>query len=165
MVVNPLTLLIPTLPSVGDIGDILSIIRAGELRDLGPGFRSVRDFARVVGVNESTLRSAYLTEGRRPSAQTQSRVDEAIRRNLEPLLGVRTTDRTVTWKAYGRNPLARLYLVPPPERRGVRMIVRTNDGTYDGWRTYKLDDPDIAIDEATSLLDDTESLDTVVWAL
>jgi hypothetical protein len=162
----------PNIPTVDDISGILSIIRAGELRDVSPALGSVRAFARAIGINESTLRSAYLTEGRRPSVTTQARVDAAIRQNAEALLGRRVLERSVVDRAFGRNPLARLYLEPPPGVRRVRIIVRTDPTQvvdsigrkYDsGYYTVTLEYTRRAFEAWQQLLPPTETVDAVIW--
>lgn len=162
----------PNIPTVDDISGILSIIRAGELRDVSPALGSVRAFARAIGINESTLRSAYLTEGRRPSVTTQARVDAAIRQNAEALLGRRVLERSVVDRAYGRNPLARLYLKPPPGVRRARIIVKINDvaiqdfggGAYeDGYYTVTLDYSEAVYQQWEQLLPPEHTVEATIW--
>lgn len=164
--------LIPNVPSFDDFGGILSIIRAGELRDLGPAFQSVRSFARAVGMNESTLRTAYLTEGRKASTGTQLRLDAAIRQNVEELLGRRYMPNSVIDKQYGSNPLARLYLQPPPNVRRMRIIVRLTGneitdyqgGNYgNGYYTVTLEYTQRAFRTWEQLRPVGHEVDTIIW--
>lgn len=165
MVIPSVSLLSPNLPSVETLQISLSLIRAGELRDFGPALSSVRAFAREIGVSESTLRGAFLTEGRRPSIGTLARVDEGIRRNYERILGRTVSDNTVIDRHIGRNPLAQAYLRAPVNRTGVRLWVSTTDADYKGYRTYKFDDPDITVEDAMAVLGEDERLETIVYRL
>jgi hypothetical protein len=155
----------PNIPSLETLQITLSLIRAGELRDFGPALSSVRAFAREIGVAESTLRTAFLTEGRRPSLGTLARVDEGIRRNYERILGRTVSDTTVIDRHIGRNPLAQAYLRAPLNRTGVRLWVSTQDRDYKGFRTYKFDDPDIDLEDALAVLGEDEVLETIVYRL
>ena len=169
---SPALGLIPNIPTVADFSGILSIIRAGELKSVAPELGSIRAFARTVGINESTLRSAYLTEGRTASATTQARLDEAIRRNMETLLGRTYKDRSVVDRAYGRNPLARLYLTTPPNVRRMRIIVRIQEdqipsfqgGRYgNGFYTVTLEYTQRAYRTWEQLKPPTHDVDTIIW--
>ena len=162
--VTPIGGLRSGLPSVDLITATLQLIRAGELKGLAPGFNSVRDFARLVGFNESTLRTAFLTEGRRPSTRTMARLDAAIRANVTNL-GMRTERRNTVLDSGVSldNPLARHYLMRPPGARSFRLIARTNDPSYGGFRSYTVADPDIDPSEAAALLAPGETVDGIVW--
>ena len=169
---SPALGLIPNIPTVADFSGILSIIRAGELKSVAPELGSIRAFARTVGINESTLRSAYLTEGRTASATTQARLDEAIRRNMETLLGRTYKDRSVVDRAYGRNPLARLYLTPPPGVRRVRIIVDMTSATpgdfeggqyQNGYYTKTVEGDAELVDLAIQRLPAQHVADTIIW--
>ena len=169
---SPALGLIPNSPTVDDFSGILSIIRTGALKDVSPNLGSIRAFARTVGINESTLRSAYLTEGRTASATTQARLDEAIRRNMETLLGRTYKDRSVVDRAYGRNPLARLYLTPPPNVRRMRVIVRMTeeaqaaiegDTPRNAFYTVTLEATPRAFQTWEQLKPPGHSVDTIIW--
>jgi hypothetical protein len=160
------------IPSVTEIGDALAIIRTGALRDLSPDLSSVRAFARAIGVSESTLRTAYLTEGRRPSDDTQRRIDNAIRQNIGNILGRTVRDASIVDRGYGRNPLARLYLQTPPGVRRVRIVVRL-DPTQDigfggksyesGFYTVTLDARLRAFRVWEQLKPPTHTVEAVIW--
>ena len=160
------------IPSALDFGDALAVIRSGALRDLSPDLASVRAFSRAVGINESTLRSAYLTEGRRPSVQTQARLDAALRANVERLLGRTVRERSVVDRAYGTNPLARMYLQPPPGTKRVRIIVRMDDvtaasfdgGKYaSGYYTVTSTSEERVVDTLLQRLPPQHVGDTIIW--
>lgn len=163
MVMNPASFLRAALPSVGTITDALIAIRAGELRGLAPGLGSVREFARTIGVNESTLRSAFLTPGRRASERTIARVDAAIRSNMT-LLGRQVRANTILDAGWAvENPLSRHYLTAPPNARSFRIIAKSADPDYE-YATFfsgtaEVDDPlDLAQD-----LPPGWDLEAVVW--
>jgi hypothetical protein len=160
------------IPSALDFGDALAVIRSGALRDLSPDLASVRAFSRAVGINESTLRSAYLTEGRRPSVQTQARLDAALRANIERLLGRTVRERSVVDRGYGTNPLARLYLTPPPGTKRVRIVVRMDDvtaasfegGKYaGGYYTVTSTSEERVVDTLLQRLPPQHVGDTIIW--
>jgi hypothetical protein len=162
----------PDIPTVAEIGDALAIIRTGALKDLSPDLASVRAFARAVGISESTLRTAYLTEGRRPSDATQRRIDNAIRQSIGNILGRTVRDASIVDRGFGRNPLARLYLQPPPGVRRVRIVVRLDPiqdvgpggKPYEsGYYTVTLDAPLRAFKVWEQLKPPTHTVEAVIW--
>ena len=116
------------------------------------------------GINESTLRTAFLTEGRNPSTRTMARIDAAIRQNIRSL-GLRTPRRNTILDegVQMQIPLSKHYLQRPPNARSFRLIARTIDATYSGYRTYTVEDPSIDPSEAVSMLAPGEALDAIVW--
>lgn len=152
------------IPSVAAITETLQLIRAGELRGLAPGLNSVRDFARTLGFNESTLRTAFLTPGRQPSTRTMARLDAAIRQNITELAGRERRVRTIrdSGVAYN-NPLARHYLLPPPDTRKFRLLILTPNLGYQGYRTVTVEDPGISVGDAMRVMEPDEQLVEVVW--
>ena len=91
---------------------------------------SQRGFARLVGISESTLRSAFRTEGRAPSQRTLERLDAALRQAPQSLFYTRKEGKGVVTDTL--TPLGYRYYrsSAPPGARGFRVVVETDDPAY-----------------------------------
>ena len=91
---------------------------------------SIRGFGRLVGISESTLRTAFRTEGRAPSQRTLERLDAALRSAPQSIFYTRTGQRDV--RVDDLTPLGLRYYrsEAPVGARGFRVVVATPDGPY-----------------------------------
>ena len=95
---------------------------------------SQRGFARLVGLSESTLRSAFRTEGRGPSQRTLERLDAALRQAPQSLFVTRTEGKGVVTDTL--TPLGLRYYrsSAPPGARAFKVTYETGDPSYP-WTT------------------------------
>lgn len=130
-------MVIPNIPGVpGLTRDPVSaflqlVIRGGVGDPFNPGKAlSQRGFGRLVGISESTLRSAFRTEGRGPSARTLARLDAALRQAPQALFVTRREGKGVVTDTL--TPLGRRYYrsSAPPGTRSFRVVVETGDSGY-----------------------------------
>ena len=114
------------------VSAFLGQVILGKIGDpLNPGKAlSQRGFARLVGISESTLRSAFRTEGRGPSQRTLERLDAALRNAPQGLFYTRTERRGIVTDTL--TPLGQRYYrsSAPPGARSWRVVVETGDPTY-----------------------------------
>ena len=130
-------MVIPNIPGVpGLTRDAVSaflqlVIRGGVGDPFNPGKAlSQRGFGRLVGISESTLRSAFRTEGRAPSQRTLERLDAALRQAPQSLFYTRKEGKGVVTDTL--TPLGYRYYrsSAPPGARGFRVVVDTGDEGY-----------------------------------
>jgi hypothetical protein len=130
-------MVIPNIPGVpgltrDPVSAFLELVISGRIGDpFNPGKAlSQRGFARLVGINESTLRSAFRTEGRAPSARTLARLDAALRQVPQSLFQTRREGRGVVTDTL--TPLGRRYVrfTAPVGARSFRVVVETGDPNY-----------------------------------
>ena len=130
-------MVIPNIPGVpGLTRDPVSaflqlVIRGGVGDPFNPGKAlSQRGFGRLVGISESTLRSAFRTEGRGPSQRTLERLDAALRQAPQSLFYTRKEGKGVVTDTL--TPLGYRYYrsSAPPGARGFRVVVETDDPAY-----------------------------------
>ena len=130
-------MVIPNIPGVpGLTRDPVSaflqlVIRGGVGDPFNPGKAlSQRGFGRLVGISESTLRSAFRTEGRGPSQRTLERLDAALRQAPQSLFVTRREGRGVVTDTL--TPLGVRYYrsSAPPGARSFRVVVETGDPGY-----------------------------------
>lgn len=91
---------------------------------------SIRGFGRLVGISESTLRTAFRTEGRAPSQRTLERLDAALQSAPQSIFYTRKEGRGVVTDTL--TPLGYRYYrsEAPVGARGFRIVVETGDPAY-----------------------------------
>ena len=115
------------------VSAFLQLVVSGRIGDpTRPGQAlSQRGFARLVGISESTLRTAFRTEGRAPSARTLQRLDAALRMAPQSLFFTRTGNKGVRTDTL--TPLGQRYYrsTRPEGARSFRIVVRSSDPEYE----------------------------------
>lgn len=115
------------------VSAFLELVVSGRIGDpTRPGaVLSQRGFARLVGISESTLRGAFRTEGRAPSARTLERLDATLQRAPQSLFFTRTQGRSVVTDTL--TPLGQMYYKSrrPVGARSFRIVVKTEDPDYE----------------------------------
>ena len=162
--VTPLTSLITFGFQRTAVGEALAYLRA-PLDALNPGRGlSLRAIATKLGMNESTLRTAFYTPGRGPSQRTLDRISAGFGRT--DLLVNRTTNNNLFTETArpGSNADTFMTFDRPAGATAWRIIILvSNDPKY----TYKaLGDKtsaDISPFETVANLGDDESFDRIIW--
>ena len=162
--VTPLNALITFGFQRSAVSEALAYLRA-PLDALTPGRGlSLRAIATKLGMNESTLRTAFYTPGRGPSQRTLDRVSAGLGRT--DLLVMRTTNNELFTETARPGSNADVFMTfdRPQGATAYRIIIKVdNDPKY----TYKaLGDKtsaDISPFETVANLGDDESFDRIIW--
>ena len=162
--VTPLTSLLAFGFQRSAVAEALAYLRA-PLDALSPGRGlSLRAIARELGLNESTLRTAFYTPGRGPSQRTLDRISAGFSRT--DLLVNRTNRNDIFTETArpGSNADTFMTFERPAGATAWRIVVSVSD---DPQYTYKaLGDKtsaDISPFETVANLGDNESFDRIIW--
>jgi len=146
------------------VAEALAYLRA-PLDALTPGRGlSLREIGRQLGINESTLRTAFYTPGRGPSQRTLDRISAGFSRT--DLLFTRTSRNDLFVEAVRPGSGGDVFWTGerPENGKAYRMVVKVEDDPKYEYRTLDLTqagaiDPQYFIDR----LADNETFERIIW--
>ena len=146
------------------VAEALAYLRA-PLDALTPGRGlSLREIGRQLGINESTLRTAFYTPGRGPSQRTLDRISAGL--GHTDLLVMRTTNNDLFTETArpGSNADVFMTFERPQGATAYRIIVKVeNDPKYAYRAIGQKTAADISPTDTVDNLGEFESFDRIIW--